>query len=124
MSAPQDLDLAELDAWVGEMADLPGIKSATRKPGELDLPGVLVQITGLGVDTLGGQEWRVDLDLVLVTGENDVVRATDELVTLLNTVRTHLGYPPGDFTPRPYRNDTGTDLPALSFPTTVRITQE
>jgi hypothetical protein len=118
-----DLDLADLDEWVEGISALPGIKSATRNPGALRLPGVLVQVVGLGVDTLAQDEWRVDLNLVLVTSENDVIRATDALVALLNTVRPYLGHAPGDFTPRPYRNDQGVDFPALNVPHTIRITE-
>jgi hypothetical protein len=118
------LDLTDLDEWVSAMAAVPGLKSATRNPGALRLPGVLVQVVGLGVDTLGQDEWRVDLNLVIVTGESDVIRATDALVDLLNAVRSYLGHPAGDYTPRPYRNDQGVDFPALNVPHTVRITTD
>lgn len=121
---PEPLDLSELDEWIADLQTaLPALKSATREPGDLILPGLLVQVVGLGVDTLD-HSWRVDLSLVIVTGENDVVRAMDDLVARLNDVRAYLGYPAGDFLPRTYRNDQGQDLPALSFPHTVRITQE
>lgn len=117
---PPDLDLTDLDEWVAALAARPGIGSATRNPGHLQTPGVLVQIVGLGVDTLAQDEWRIDLNLVLVVHETDVIRATDALVDLLNAVRPHLDYAPGDFTPRPYNNGQA-DLPALNVPHTVRI---
>lgn len=125
MTAP-DLSLDDLDEWCADLttAAAPyGVKSVTRDPGTLDLPGVLVQVVGLGVDTLD-HGWRVDLDLVLVSPDDDVIRATDSLVSTLNTMRTLLGHPGGDFTPRTFTNDLGQALPALSFPHSVRITQE
>jgi hypothetical protein len=118
-----DLDLSEVDGWLADMkAAVPGLRAATRNPGKMQTPGVLCQITGLGIDTLRQDEWRVDINLVIVTAETDVVRATAALVEVLNPLRAFLGNPPGTFTPRPYTNDQGQTLPALNVPHTIRIT--
>lgn len=120
-----DLDLSQLDEWIEEtLSPLPGVQSASRNPGGLNLPGILVQVVGLGVDTLDQEEWRVDLRLLLITSDLDVVSATDDLVGLLNVVRPALGNPPGDFTPTTFQADQGQTFPALSFTHTVRITEE
>lgn len=119
-----ELDLTELDEWIeATLLPLSGVEGASRQPAGLNLPGVLVQVIGLGVDTLGADDWRVDLRFLLITPDTDVVSATDDLVRLLNAVRPALGEPAGDYTPTTFQGDSAT-YPALSFTHTVRITKE
>lgn len=120
-----DLDLTQLDEWIDStLGSLPGVEGASRNPAGLNYPGILVQVVGLGVDTLAQDEWRVDLRVLLITSDLDVVSATDALVDLVNKVRPALGNRPGDFLPTTYQTDQGSSLPALSLTHTIRINEE
>lgn len=120
-----DLDLSQLDEWIeATLLPLPGVQAASRNPAGLDLPGILVQITNLGVDVLDQSEWRVDLRVLLITPDLDVASATESLVAMLNVVRPALNDPPGDFTPTTFQNDQGNLFPAIQFAHTVRLTEE
>lgn len=115
------LVLDDLDDWLDGMADVDGIKSATRDPEKLNTPGVLAQVLSLGADTLDGSSWRVDMRLMLVVGDKDVKRAQDSLVKLLNAVRGWLDNRPVEATATTFRSAPGPDLPALAVPHTIRI---
>lgn len=123
MSTP-DLDLTEVDTWLEGLAALDGIESATRDPGRLNLPGVLVRILDIRIDTLDQSAWKLDLDVLLVTADDDVYAAQGSLADLLNRARPFFGNPPGSFTPRSFPMPDGSTRPALAFAHTITIEQE
>ena len=122
MSAPP-LDLTELDDWLANLAETDGIASAARTTRDLNTPGILVRIMDIRIDTLAQSEWRLDLDVRLVVGDENPEDAQDSLVALLNVARPLFGNPPGSFTPTTVDMPDASRRPALSFSHTLTITE-
>lgn len=118
------LDLAELDEWLTDtfLDDGSPIRWAGRQPEALNTPGLLCQLLRVRTLTLSGDVFELDVRLVLAVDDNDVVRATDALVELMNAARARLGNPPGDWDFITLRRPTASDLPALAYTYTLTIT--
>lgn len=90
-----------------------GIRNA-EDPGQLTPPGVLVQVTGLDLDTLTGLE--VSTRLLLVSPASDHERSLAELLELLDAVAA-LADPDGPITTASVvLPGDPAPLPALVFP--------
>lgn len=119
-----DLDVAQLEQYAAELAQLDGVRSVVLDPAALVTPGVWMQLRSFALDTLDRGSWQIDLNLVLVVDNVAPVDAIRALAELLNTIRPALGNPAGPFTARTHITASGAALPALDIPVAVRLTQE
>lgn len=112
----------DVDAWLVELAQLDGVRSATLDPAHMVTPGVWAKVPTFGLDTLEDDQVRVDVELYLAVSDADWKKARRSLMALFGTVREHLGNPrvearfvtlslPGN----------AADVPALTFNTTLRV---
>lgn len=85
---------------------------ASLDPATLNLPGVWVQVTGLGYDTYGTS--RVDMTLALIVNDQDAQRAQTALVQLLNQVGEVI--PVRTASARTFLMPDQTRLPGLAVP--------
>jgi hypothetical protein len=119
------LTFDDLDAWLEEIAELDGVRSAVLEPALLRTPGVWAQVPSFGVDTLAADQYRLDVLLHLAVGGGSDLRwreARDQLAELFATVHAHLGSPRAQ-TVEFIRLvlPAGEEVPALRFPYTLRI---
>lgn len=113
----------DLDDWLDGLAAEPGIASATVDPATLRTPGVWCRVVGFGQDVLAAGDSRLDLELYLAVSDADWLRARDALMALYATVSSYLrGVPIPEVRFVRLALPDGNDLPALSFPYTLRIT--
>lgn len=117
------LTFADVDDWIADLRQVDGVRSADLDPAKLRTPGVWVRLPSFGVDTLAAGDYRLDVELHLVVGDQDWRKARDELADLFDAVHAFLGRP------RMARAEfiklvlpEGQEVPCLRFPTTLRIT--
>jgi hypothetical protein len=96
-----------------------GVETASTDPAEVLAPGVLVQLSQLRHETMGG--WALDLNLILVAADTDGGRGpADQLTELLNLILAW-AQPDGPVQARSIQLPSGpAPLPGLVFPITVR----
>lgn len=108
------LDLAWLETLTAALEALPGIRSVTLDPVELEpLPGVLIRPTGFALDLLDGFTPTADLFLVVPDQTHD--RALAELVPLANELLEAIE-PAGPIRVATVQLPDGVRLPALLIP--------
>lgn len=117
------LTFDDVDTWLAEIAALDGVRSAVLDPAALMIPGVWCRLPSFGIDTLAGDQYRVDVELHLaVSDQQDWKRARRALAELFDTVHAHLG---GPRLPRvefvKLQLPDATEVPALRFPYTLRL---
>lgn len=81
--ATTDLDFANVDQLV-VLLKAAGIRSASIDPAELNLPGVLIEITGVGQDLLAG--CTIKTRLICLVADDKPKQAAKQLQTLFNQV--------------------------------------
>lgn len=111
---------AVLEEVATDLSRAAGIRSASADPAKVGTPGVWVQATGFEQTTLDGRAYRIDLRLVLVTGQKQHGPALRELSDLYTAV-TAVIRPTGVVTPA-RTTLRGTELPSLAVPTVTRWT--
>lgn len=107
------VDFAALDQLAADLAAA-GVASVTTNPADLNLPGVLVQVSGLAFDLLDG--YTIRTRLLCVAPDTDPRRAMDQLAALVNTV-TSVVDPTDDPTAETVNLPTdATPYPAFAVP--------
>ena len=112
------MDLPAVVDAVVELLDTAGVRHVTADPSKLNLPGVLVQWSGVDVDLLAGQTH--ELRLLLVAPDRDDPRTLAALSDLLAAV-VDVVEPSGPVRSRGVRLSTQpSPMPALEYP--IRVT--
>lgn len=115
------IDFTDLDTWLAALAAVEGVSSAVLDPAELRTPGVWCQVPSFALDTLADDVYRVDLVLHLAVGDQDWRNARNKLAGLFDAVSGHLGRPRVTATFENLATPSGSVVPALRFPFTLRL---
>jgi hypothetical protein len=121
VTAPVQLDPADLDALVDLVKSAGGFTSVSLDPAEVKiLPGVWIRVDLIDVlDTLADGYTRVPTTLHLIVGSKPVGAALHELLPLLDQLCAVLT-PTGDVTIVGVNTGLATPLPALAVPFEMR----
>lgn len=96
-----------------------GVETASTDPADVIAPGVLVQLSQLRQETLGG--WALDLNLILVAPDVDGGPGPAAALTPLLNLILAWAQPDGPVQARSIQLPSGpAPLPGLVFPLTVR----
>ena len=107
------LDFAPVDDLVKALREVDGIRSVDVDPGEVNVPGIWVQVVGFDPDLLAANTLKLRLLLIVADGTRprDVM---DELRDLYNATLAVL-QPDGPVTARTVALPDGGLYPALAF---------
>lgn len=123
--ATTDLDFANLDQLVTALKAA-GVRSASIDPAELNLPGVLIEVTGVSLDLLAGV--TIKLNLVCLVSDDKPKQAAKQLQALFNKVadvaRAHGGPTDDSTVGRWVLPGSAAELPGISVPLDLITTSE
>lgn len=116
------LTFDDLDGWIGELRQVDGVRSAELDPAQVKTPGVWVRLPSFGIDTLAAGNYRLDVELNLVVGDQDWRKARNELAAIFDAVHGFLGRPRIPQVQFIKLVLPEAEVPCLRFTTTLRLT--